>query len=169
MMLVYHAQRAVEIDPDLDMSNRALGFAYHQLSENQAASEDLAVRRQSAGNRERAIEHYTRAFQLNEQNYAVHNNLANLYLEGARVTPRKTRRYRQKICAMQSRNAKPRLPSTRNTSWPLTISATLIWSFCPAQKAADSYKNALRYKPDYPEGMNDLGAIHLNKTFPAEM
>ncbi|HZI55494.1 MAG TPA: hypothetical protein VFF39_01900, partial [Verrucomicrobiae bacterium] len=26
--------------------------------------------------------------------------------------------------------------------------------------------NALRYKPDYPEGMNDLGAVHLNKTFP---
>src|SRR5262249_4669008 len=27
------------------------------------------------------------------------------------------------------------------------------------------YKNALRYKPDYPEGINDMGALHLEKDF----
>jgi tetratricopeptide (TPR) repeat protein len=32
-------------------------------------------------------------------------------------------------------------------------------------KAAENYKNALRYKPDYPEGMNDLGALCLDLAY----
>lgn len=32
-------------------------------------------------------------------------------------------------------------------------------------KAADAYRSAVRYKPDYPEGMNDLAALHLEPEY----
>jgi tetratricopeptide (TPR) repeat protein len=163
---VYHAQRAVEIDPDIDMSNRALAFAYHQLSESQAASQDPAVRRQSAANRELAIQHYTRAFELNEQNYAAHNNLANLYLEwGTRdATENKALSVKNLHRAIQECEAT--LAINPQYHLPFDNLGNAYLGLGLLEKAADSYKNALRYKPDYPEGMNDLGAIHLNKAFP---
>jgi len=163
---VYHAQRAVEIDPDIDMSNRALAFAYHQLSESQAASQDPAVRRQSAANRELAIQHYTRAFELNEQNYAAHNNLANLYLEwGTRdAAENKALSVKNLHRAIQECEATLAINPQYHLAFDNLGNAYLGLGLL--EKAADSYKNALRYKPDYPEGMNDLGAIHLNKAFP---
>ena len=163
---VYHAQRAVEIDPELDMSNRALAFAYHQLSESQATSTDPAVRRLSATNRELAIQHYTRAFELNEQNYAAHNNLANLYLEwGTREAAEdKVRSVKNLRRAIQECEATLVINPQYFLAFDNLGNAHL--ELGELEKAADSYKTALRYKPDYPEGTNDLGAIHLNKTFP---
>ncbi len=162
---VYHAQRAVEIDPDLDMSNRALGFAYHQLSEAQATSPDASVRRESAVNRDLAIQHYSRAFELNDQNYAAHNNLANLYLE-----------WGKRELAVDKTSSKRNLQhAVRECEATLAINPQYFMAFDNLgnaylalgllDKAADSYKNALRYKPDYPEGINDLGALHLEKGF----
>ena len=162
---MYHAQRAVEIDPDLDMSNRALGFAYHQLSEAQATSPDPSVRRESAVNRDLAIQHYSRAFELNDQNYAAHNNLANLYLE-----------WGKRELAVDKTSSKRNLQhAVRECEATLAINPQYFMAFDNLgnaylalgllDKAADSYKNALRYKPDYPEGINDLGALHLEKGF----
>ena len=32
-------------------------------------------------------------------------------------------------------------------------------------KAAEAYRSAVRYKPDYPEGMNDLAALYLDPEY----
>jgi tetratricopeptide (TPR) repeat protein len=164
---VYHGQRAVEIEPDLDMSNRALGFACHQLSEYQAASQEPAMQRQSAANRDLAIRHYTRTFELNSQNYAAHNNLANLYLEWAK-------RERNEDKARSDRNLRHAIRECEAT---LAINPQFFlghdnlgnayYELGLMDKAADSYKNALRYKADYPEAMNDLGALCLELAYQA--
>jgi tetratricopeptide (TPR) repeat protein len=136
------------------------------MSESQATSQDPAERRKSAANRELAIQHYTRAFEINEQNYAAHNNLANLYLEWGTRDPAEDK-------ALSMQNLRHAIKECEAT---LAINPQYFLAFDNLgnaylelgllEKAADSYKNALRYKPDYPEGMNDLGAIHLNKAFP---
>jgi tetratricopeptide (TPR) repeat protein len=162
---VYHSERAVEIDPDLDMSNRALAFSCHQLSEYQAASPDAAVRRLSAGNRDRAIKHYVRTYELNAQNYAAHNNLANLYLEWG-----KRERATDKVTSENSlRQAIRECEATLaiNPQYHLGYDnlANTYYELRQMEKAAENYKNALRYKPDYPEGMNDLGALCLDMAY----
>src|SRR5258708_25937682 len=158
---VYHGQRAIEIDPDLDMSNRALGFAYHQLSESQAASQDPTVRRQSAANRDLAIKHYTMAFEVNSKNYAARNNLANLYLEWGK-RDRSADKARSKT---NLRHAIRECEATLaiNPQYFLTFDnlGNAYFELGQLDKAADNYKNALRYKPDYPEGMNDMAALCL--------
>src|SRR5260370_40177426 len=57
---LYHPQRAVEIAPELDMSNRALGFPCHQLSEYQAATPSASTRKLSPPNRRLALKHSNR-------------------------------------------------------------------------------------------------------------
>lgn len=162
---VYHANRAIEIDPDLDMSNRALGFACHQLSEEQAGSPDPAVRRQSAANRDLAIRHYTRAFELNQENYAARNNLANLYLEWGRRDAAEDKTRSEKNLRNAIRECEETLAINPQYFLAFDNLGNAYLALGLLDKAADSFKNALRYKPDYPEGMNDLGALYLENRF----
>jgi tetratricopeptide (TPR) repeat protein/cbb3-type cytochrome oxidase subunit 3 len=162
---VYHGERAVEIDPDLDMSNRALAFACHQLSEYQAASPDAAVRKLSAGNRDRAIQHYVRTYELNAQNYAAHNNLANLYLEWGKREQSKSKTVSENSLRMAIRECEATLAINPQYHLGYDNLANTYYELGQMDKAAENYKNALRYKPDYPEGMNDLGALCMDKAY----
>ncbi len=147
------------------MSNRALGFAYHQLSEAQSASQDAAVRRQSAGNRDLAIKHYTIAFELNSKNYAARNNLANLYLEWGKRDRLEDKAHWETNLRHAIRECEATLAI--NPQYFLTFDnlGNAYLELGQLDKAADNYKNALRYKPDYPEGLNDLGAVCLEIAF----
>ena len=161
----FHAQRAVEIDPDLDMSNRALAFACHQLSEFEAASSDAEQNKLSANNRELAIKHYRKSYELNPQNFPAHNNLANLYLEWAI-------RERTANPARASRNLQKAIEECEQTisinpQFHLAYDnmANAYYEMNDFEKAYDGYRNALRYRPNYPEGANDLAGLFLVKAF----
>jgi tetratricopeptide (TPR) repeat protein len=162
---VFHAQRAIEIDPELDMSNRALAFACHQLSEYQAASTGAEMERQSITNRELAIQHYRRAYELNPQNYPAHNNLANLYLEWAK-------RERQSHAGRAERNLREAIRECEETiginpQFHLAYDnmANAYRELKMFDRAYDGYRNALRYRPKYPEGCNDLAGLFLERAF----
>jgi tetratricopeptide (TPR) repeat protein len=158
---VFHAQRAIELDPELDMSNRALAFARHQLSECQADSKDPRDLRASAGNRDEAIRHYKRTYALNRENYPAHNNLANLYLEWGK-------RERKGNPSLADRNLHIAIKECEralniNPQYHLAYD-NLGNTHCELNqldRAEEAYKSALRYKPNYPEAANDLAALSL--------
>jgi hypothetical protein len=157
----FHAQRAVETAPDLDMSNRSMGFACHMLSEYQAASTDPQVRRKSAANRDLAIRHYQRSYQINGKNFPAHNNLANLYLEWAK-------RDRAENPSRADRNLHHAIHECEaalavNPQYHMAYDnlGNTYYELRMFDKAADNFKNALRYKAKYPEGATDLAALLL--------
>jgi tetratricopeptide (TPR) repeat protein len=147
------------------MSNRALAFGCHQLSEYQAASPDPAIRKQSAENRDMAIKHYIRTFELNPQNYAAHNNLANLYLEWAKRERATNKENSNKNLRLAIRECEATLVINPQFHLGYDNLGNAYYELNLMDKAAESYKNALRYKADYPEGMNDLGALCLEQAY----
>jgi tetratricopeptide (TPR) repeat protein len=162
---VFYAQRAVELAPDLDMSNRALGFACHQLSEGEAASPDPAIRKKSAINRDLAIKHYQRSYEINPKNFPAHNNLANLYLEWAirdRVEnpSRSERNFKNAI-----RECEEALAINAQYHMAYDNMGNAYYELHQFDKAAEAFKNAVRYKSDYPEGTNDQAALLLEPGF----
>src|SRR5260370_1113197 len=162
---VYHAQRAVEIAPELDMSNRALGFACHQLSEYQAASPEASTRKLSATNRGLAIKHYKRSYKLNNKNFPAHNNLANLYLEWAKRDRKGNPRLAEHNLHEAIRECEATLAINPQYHMAYDNLGNAYYELRQFEKAADAFKNALRYKPDYPEGINDLAALLLEPAF----
>ncbi len=162
----FHAQRAIEIDPELDMSNRALAFACHQLSEYQAVQRDSNQEKQSATNRELAIKHYRKAYELNSQNYPAHNNLANLYLEwGIReraTNPARAGKNLQKAI----HECEETLAINPQFHLAYDNMANAYYEMKEFDKAYEGYRNALRYRPNYPEGGNDLAALFVDRIFP---
>ncbi|MBI5546362.1 MAG: tetratricopeptide repeat protein, partial [Deltaproteobacteria bacterium] len=61
-------QKAVELDPDLDLAHNALGLLYHV----------------SYGERDKAVEHYRRALELNPKFSEAYTNLGNVFLDQGR-------------------------------------------------------------------------------------
>ena len=161
----FHAQRAIEIDPDLDMSNRALAFACHQLSEYQASNGDPNLKRLSAANRDLAIKHYRRAHELNRENFPALNNLANLYLEWGKrertTNPGRAEKHLHLALAECDRTL------AINPQFHLAYDnmGNTYYELKMFDKAYDGYRNALRYRPNYPEAANDLAALFLEKGF----
>ena len=160
---IYYAQKAVAIDGALDMTHRALGFACHQLSEYQAASPDPAVQTKSAENRDLAIRHYLRAAELNNKNFAALNNLANLYLEWARRDTNHARSMKNLHNAVRECERTLAINPHYHFTYDNLGNAYLEMKLY--DKAAEAFRSAVRYKPDYPEGMNDLAALHLEPEF----
>jgi tetratricopeptide (TPR) repeat protein len=160
---IYYAQKAVAIDSALDMSHRALGFACHQLSEYQAASPDAAVRDKSAENREMAIRNYLQAAELNDKNFAALNNLANLYLEWGKRDTNHARSVKNLHNAI--RECERTLAINPHYHFTYDNLGNAYLELKMYDKAAEAYRSAVRYKPDYPEGMNDLAALHMEPAF----
>ena len=162
---LYYAQRAVELAPDLDVSNRALGFACHQMSENKAASADPQVRRQSAANRDLAIKHYERSFEINGKNFPARNNLANLYLEWAIRERTENPSRADKNLKKAIRECEAALAVNPQYHMAYDNMGNAYYELRQFDKAAEAFKNALRYKPKYPEGANDQAALLLESGY----
>jgi tetratricopeptide (TPR) repeat protein len=160
---IYYAQKAVAIDGTLDMTHRALAFACHQLSEYQATSDDSGSKVNSDANRELAIRHYLEAAKLNNQNFAALNNLANLYLEWARRDKDRDRSLKNLRNAL--RECERTLAINPHYHFTYDNLGNTYLELKMYDKAAEAYRSAVRYKPDYPEGMNDLAALHLDPEY----
>jgi len=123
------------------------------------------LRKLSAGNRDRAIQHYVRTYELNAQNYAAHNNLANLYLEWGKRERSNNKTISENGLRMAIRECEATLAINPQYHLGYDNLANTYYELGQMDKAAENYKNALRYKPDYPEGMNDLGALCLDLAY----
>jgi len=77
---VSHGEEALRLNSKLDSVHKCLGFAYHQLSEELSKTNGWNAQI-IVDIREKAINHYKKAFNYNKQHYIAHNNLGNLYLE----------------------------------------------------------------------------------------
>jgi tetratricopeptide (TPR) repeat protein len=161
----FHAQRAIEIDPDLDMSNRALAFACHQLSEYQANNDDPAQNRIAASNRDLAIKHYRRAHELNHENFPALNNLANLYLEWAKRERTTNPARAEKHLRLAIRECEQTIAINPQFHLAYDNMANTYYELKMFDKAYEGYRNALRYRPNYPEAANDLAGLFLQKGF----
>ena len=114
-------------------------------------------------NRETAVAHYRRAYALNPHHYIAHNNLANLYLEWAKRTVNESlKRERLKSAITECQAALRINPAFVFAHDNLANTYFALGRF---PDAAASYKDALQYKPDYPEARNDLARLHLEPRF----
>ena len=160
---VYHGRMAITLDPEMDGAAKAYAYACHQMSEFQEASTPSADQTTIERNRESAITHYRRACALNPHHYIAHNNLANLYLEWAkRTTDDSMRRERLHSAVAECQAALKINPSFVFAHDNLANSYFELARF---SEAAASYRDALQYKPDYPEARNDLARLHLEPRF----
>ena len=160
---VYHGRMAITLDPVMDGAAKAYAYACHQMSEFQEASGLPADRLAAERNREAAIAHYRRAYALNPRHYIAHNNLANLYLEWAKRTADES----LKRDRLQSAIAECQAALKINPAFVFAHDnlANTYFALGRFPDAAASYKDALQYKPDYPEAKNDLGRLHLEPRF----
>ena len=161
----FHAQRAIEIDPDLDMSNRAMAFACHQLSEYQATNDDSAQKKLAATNRELAIKYYRRAHELNRENFPALNNLANLYLEWAKRERTSNSSRSEKNLHLAIHECEQTLAINPQFHLAYDNMANTYYELKMYDKAYEGYRNALRYRPNYPEAANDIAMLFLEKSF----
>lgn len=160
---VYHGRMAITLDPQMDGAAKAYAYACHQMSEFQETSGLPADRLAAEGNRVTAISHYRRAYEINPNHYLAHNNLANLYLEWAKRTvdePLKRERLHSAIAECQAAlKINPAFVFAHDNL------ANTYFALGRFPDAAASYKDALQYKPDYPEAKNDLARLHLEPQF----
>jgi tetratricopeptide (TPR) repeat protein len=159
---IYHANRAVSIDPDLDIAHKALAFAYHMLGEQRALEPNPAVEGQH-GAWDSAIKHYRRAYELNKHNYIAHNNLANLYVEWAKRD--QSNKERNKHLAHAVQQCEMALAISPQYFHAHDNLGNAYLERGELEKAYECFKSALRYRPDYPEAMNDLALLFLEETF----
>ena len=154
---------AITLDPQMDGAAKAYAYACHQMSEFQEASGLPADRLAAERNRETAIAHYRRAYALNPHHYIAHNNLANLYLEWAKRTADGS----LKRIRLQSAIAECQAALKINPAFVFAHDnlANTYFALGRFADASSSYKDALQYKPDYPEAKNDLARLHLEPQF----
>jgi tetratricopeptide (TPR) repeat protein len=159
---VYHGRMAIGLDEELDGAHKAYAYACHQLSDvyADAAKPD---RRNQEKNRELAIMHYRKACQLNPRHYIAHNNLGNLYLEWAQRT--KEDAARRDLFARAIRECEAALRINPAYVFAHDNLANAHYGLGELSKAAASYRDALEYKPDYPEAKNDYAMLHLEPGF----
>ena len=160
---VYHGRMAITLDSQMDGAAKAYAYACHQMSEFQEASGLPADRLAAERNRETAIAHYRRAYGLNPHHYIAHNNLANLYLEWAKRTADGS----LKRIRLQSAIAECQAALKINPAFVFAHDnlANTYFALGRFADASSSYKDALQYKPDYPEAKNDLARLHLEPQF----
>ena len=157
---VYHAKRACDIEPNLDSANKALAFAYHQLSEKSDSDGDRAK-----VHRDLAIKFYRRAFELNPRNYIAHNNLGNLYLEWATRRERRGSAESKRLLSKAAKEIEACLTINPQYHHAQDNLANVFRELGDFDRAIESYWNALRANPNYPEAMNDLATLYLERDF----
>lgn len=160
---VYHGRLAIALDSELDGAHKAYAYACHQLSEYQHDNPQKWSKDAAGKNREQAISHYRRAAELNPQHYIAHNNLGNLYLEWARRSSDLIERNQRLSLAIHECEAALKIS-------PAYIHAhdnlgNAYYEGGELSKAGAAYKDALQYKPDYPEAKNDLAMLHLEPSY----
>jgi tetratricopeptide (TPR) repeat protein len=160
-----HAKQAYEIDPNLDGANKALAFAYHQLSESSDQSGNRAGLEQAKENRDLAIKYYRRAYQLNSKNYIAHNNLGNLYLEWAVRYERTNPLEFKKWLTEAARELELCLSINPQYKHAYDNLGNVFRERGEFDLALDSYWNAVRAGDSYPEAMNDIATLYLEQRF----
>jgi tetratricopeptide (TPR) repeat protein len=160
-----HAKQAYDIDPSLDGANKALAFAYHQLSESSDQSGNRAGLEQAKENRDLAIKYYRRAYQLNPRNYIAHNNLGNLYLEWAGRYERANPLEFNKWLTDAARELELCLGINPQYKHAYDNLGNVFRERGEFDRALDSYWTAVRASDSYPEAMNDIATLYLERSF----
>jgi tetratricopeptide (TPR) repeat protein len=155
MDAVYHGRVAIAMDPKLDSAHKSYAYACHQFSESHPG----ATRAERALNRNLAILHYRKACELNPRHFIAHNNLGNLYLGWAQLTDNTT--VRRKLLKQAIRECQAALKILPSYVFAHDNLANAHLGLGQFTKAAESYRDALQYKPDYPEAKNDYAMLHL--------
>jgi tetratricopeptide (TPR) repeat protein len=158
---VEHGRKAVALLAASEIAQKALGFALHQRGWSLADSDPAKV-----DYRRQAIAHYQEACRLNPRYHLAHNNLGNLYLEWAEPG--------EDDAARLARLGRALADCERAVSiYPAFFFAydnigNIHYALGDLPRAGTAYKQALQYKPDYPEAMNDLAMLQLDLGKPAD-
>ncbi len=172
---IAYARQALDDAKHLDAVHKALGFAYHQRSEYDAARLVAAPRRLLDRSwyrgamhlrrvRKRAVRHYKKAIRRNNRHYVAHNNLGNLYLTWAerftRPGPFSHLLQVRRLRASERRfeQAIRLRPVYHHAHDNLGNARLAMKDFEGAER---SFLEALEHQPDYPEAQNDLARLHL--------
>ncbi|HSI74265.1 MAG TPA: hypothetical protein VK957_00150 [Lunatimonas sp.] len=180
-----YGEKAVELNKKLDSAYKSLAYALHQKGEFLAFNETYP-RGVSAQLRARAIQNYKKAISLNKNHFVAHNNLANLYLhwaasiEGEISSPFELKNFQLKLKELFSKGVtidKRRFlkKAIYHCEEALKINPTYQFAFNNLghaylkfkayDKTFSAFQNALLYDPNYPEALNDLAILYLNKEF----
>jgi len=161
LLAVKHGQISVNLNPELDSSRKALGFVYHQLSEQLLKENNLP---ESDLYRAKAIENYEKAIALNREHYMAYNNLGNLKLEFSKTKqvsdPKKKEMLKEAISYFES--ALEVIPTYHFAYDNL---GNAYYELKDYENARENFINALLYKPDYFEARNDLAMLYLDPEF----
>lgn len=153
---IYHAQEAIKLDPSSDVANKALAYASHQFSEIKNLPEDVAKEY-----RERAINHYKKAYQINPKYFIAYNNLGNLYLEwSAKQTQERQRKKYLELAIAACNQALIIEPSYHHAYDNI---GNAYFALKQLDTAEEYYKRALQYNPKYPEAKNDLAMLYVTR------
>lgn len=126
-------EKAVELDPELDLAHYALGLLYHV----------------SYGDKEKAIAHYKRALELNPKLSEAYTNLGNVYLDQGRY---------DEAIPLYEKALSDILYRT-----PYIAENNLGWCYYKkgqVQQAIDHIKSALVPNPKFCLGHRNLGIIY---------
>jgi tetratricopeptide (TPR) repeat protein len=156
---VCHGEEALRLNPKLDSSHKSLAFACHQLSESltgtQNKSEQIAI------HRKKAIYHYQKAFELNNEHYIAMNNLGNLYLEWAKNEPT------QKVNLLNKAIKKFEKSLIINAFYHHAYDnlGNAFMELGKYEEAREAFMNAILYQPNYAEAKNDLAILFMNPAY----
>jgi type IV pilus assembly protein PilF len=132
-------QKAIELDPDLDLAHNALGVLYHN----------------SYADKEKAIYHYKRALEINPKFSEAYTNLGNVYLSMERYDD---------AMPLYERALSDILYKT-----PYVAENNLGWCYYKkglVQQAIDHIKSALVPNPKFCLGYRNLGVIYTETKQP---
>ena len=153
------AQEAFDLDPNCDVSAKALAYAHHAmsglLSDDIPGSTALTERRH---HRDSAIRYYRKSLSLSPTQFIAANNLSNLYLAWALEEPGPERdRWldRAEEFANQALQINPSFALAHDNLGEVRLRRHDITG---AQRA---FLAALRVRPNYPEAMNDLARSYV--------
>jgi tetratricopeptide (TPR) repeat protein len=162
------AEHAANLQPNLDAAAKAYAYAHHQIGEwlykNSASAVDpRGTLRASEEHRRKALKGYERALKLNPAHYVAANNLSNLQLEWAKTT--KEPRRRRELLTGADRAADKALRANPGFHLAHDNLGNVRLEQGEYSEALLAYQAALRFKPDYPEALNDTAALLLDSRY----
>lgn len=185
-----YAYKAALINDKLDAAYKSLAYAHHKYGEaldylcGQLKDKMSNPKERSTKHKMSAHKYYKKAIKINRKHFMAHNYLAKMYVEWAKRLPKKDTPF-LKLCFLHTKaflNRELLLDRTyllqktiHHAEEALKINPSYSFAFdnlgnayCELgqfEKARESYRNAILYRPTYAEAMNDLAMIYLERDF----